>query len=650
MTKTTSVFRPEIARLRAIAVVSVVLSHLKIPGFAGGFVGVDVFFVISGYLITKRILSDLAEGQFSFLDFYLRRARRIIPALLFTVAITFVCGALWLSPPLFRALAKEATHALLSISNYEYWRESKEYFAAAAEQLPFLHCWSLSVEEQFYLVWPAFLIFATRTRLVPAIILIAGLSFAGGLVVMARDSQAAFFLTPFRVFEFAAGALIIFAERKIEIPKLASECVGLGGVGAIGASIILFDPTTAFPGYACLLPVVGAAAVVLAGPSTSLGKLIDRGPVLFLGAVSYSLYLCHWPILFFARYILDIDSAAPGPAVVLIAVMIAVAAFMYRFVEQPFQRTRRCPRPPRTSLLRYAGVLGSFALIAHLAFMQDGWSWRLSAHASELIRLQKFGMDTCVPISKLRCAFGALDGPVSLELVGDSLSHQYVAALDPLLKKLGLRGETSTLGGCPILVGILPNDSREVLCRETRDDLLERLRTSNVSIVLGQAWGIYNDKTTTSEFARREQAAGPDRSMAQLETSVGKTLDLLANGKRRILLLGEQVTADCVIDKTRLMPGPLWHAPQSSCPPGDRADKMKSTEAFNAMLQDAQSRRSDAVALLRPVDYFCEAQCPVFRDGVWLYIDAAHFSVAGSERMGQRADALFRWLLGAPSP
>ena len=563
--------------------------------------------------------------------------------------MSFLCGAFWLPPPLFRALAKEATHALLSISNYEYWRESKEYFAAASEQLPFLHCWSLSVEEQFYLVWPAFLIFATRTKLVLAITLIAGLSFAAGLVVMAHDTQVAFFLTPFRVFEFAIGALVIFAEHRVAITKLASECLGLGGVAAIGASIILFDPTTAFPGFPSLLPVVGAAAVVLAGSSTSFGKLIDRSPVLFLGAISYSLYLCHWPILFFARYILDVDSAATVTALMLITTMLVVAAAIFQFIEKPFQRKHNLSSHAASkSLFRYAGVLGAQVLISHLAFVQNGWSWRLPAHASELIRLQTFGMDICTPISKLRCAFGSLDGPVVLELVGDSLSHQYVAALDPLLKNLGLRGETSTLGGCPILVGVVPNDSRESLCSETRDALFDRLRASKVNILLGQAWGIYNDKTTTSQFARPDVPAGPERSMAQLKMSVAKTLELLENGARRILLVGEQVTADCVIDKMRFMPGPLWHAPQPSCPPGERVTKFKSTEALNAMLQDVQSKRSNEVRFLKPVDYFCTEQCPVFQNGVWLYIDPAHFSVAGAELIGQRADAVFRWLIRAP--
>src|SRR5262249_29013905 len=158
----TSTFRPEIAALRALAVMSVVLFHLRIDGFQGGFVGVDVFFVISGYLISRIILTDLQGGQFSFAQFYIRRVRRIFPALIFTVVITYLAGALWCSPLMFLDLAKECTHALLSIANIQYWRESHQYFAANSDELALLHCWSLSAEEQFYLIWPMFVVLAQK--------------------------------------------------------------------------------------------------------------------------------------------------------------------------------------------------------------------------------------------------------------------------------------------------------------------------------------------------------------------------------------------------------------------------------------------------------------------------------------------------------
>jgi peptidoglycan/LPS O-acetylase OafA/YrhL len=155
-------FRPEIAGLRAIAVVSVVLFHLKMTAFQGGFIGVDVFFVISGYLITRNILLDLDRQRFSFGQFYIRRMRRIFPALIFTVILTYVAAALWCSPLMFLDVAKEGTHALLWISNLQYWREAHQYFAHDSDDLALLHCWSLSLEEQFYLIWPLFIVAAHR--------------------------------------------------------------------------------------------------------------------------------------------------------------------------------------------------------------------------------------------------------------------------------------------------------------------------------------------------------------------------------------------------------------------------------------------------------------------------------------------------------
>src|SRR5689334_13987841 len=192
-------FRSEIAGLRAIAVVSVVLFHLKVAGFDGGFVGVDVFFVISGYLISRNILRDIDRGRFTLGQFYVRRARRIYPALVFTVVATYLAGALWCAPDMFHDLAKESTHALLSIANIQYWRESHQYFAANSDELALLHCWSLSAEEQFYLFWPVMLVFASKWHRPFQVIGAAGIiSFALSVILTRWDPIAVFFLMPFR--------------------------------------------------------------------------------------------------------------------------------------------------------------------------------------------------------------------------------------------------------------------------------------------------------------------------------------------------------------------------------------------------------------------------------------------------------------------
>ena len=195
-----TIFRPEIAGLRAIAVAVVILFHLKVEAFSGGFVGVDVFFVISGYLITRNILTDAAADTFSIGRFYGRRTRRIFPALIFTVVLTYIIGALWCSPLMFQNIAKESTHALLSISNIQYWRKSYKYFAPTSDELALLHVWSLSFEEQFYLVWPIFLVFAQRLKRTQEFIIFSTLGSLAGAVIVARfDASAAFFLTPFRI-------------------------------------------------------------------------------------------------------------------------------------------------------------------------------------------------------------------------------------------------------------------------------------------------------------------------------------------------------------------------------------------------------------------------------------------------------------------
>lgn len=629
-------FRPEIAGLRAIAVMAVVLCHLKIPAFANGFVGVDIFFVISGYLISKHILSDIERGTFSFPRFYLKRFRRIIPALVTVVIATYLMGLLWLPPDLLRGMAKEGTHALLLIANIQYWREAKEYFATASEQLPLLHTWSLSVEEQFYLFWPAALLIAARWKIVgPAIAALAAISLA--LTLTVADRQAAFFLMPFRIFEFCIGAAAIYAKR-LNFAQRNKQSISALGLAGILLSIATAQES-GWPNLAAMLPCVGTAAVIAGGSGTLAASVISGRPFLWIGAVSYSLYLVHWPIVFFARFILGPDAMTPALMAALLVLTLVTAWALYEWVERPF---RYGPDVPvRRALGRYAALIAGCVVITHLTYINNGFRWRLTPAQAELASLHAYGLKPCTDIADRHCAFGKVGAGTRIEIVGDSFSHQYVAAFDAILRRAGLQGETSMVGGCPILVGTLLVGERQTECRREAEKVFERVKASNADVVFGLSWKSYRDDNTISEFSRPDIPGGERRSVAQLQAALEATIAVMAKPRRKILPIGAQVETLCEIDKARLTPRPLPSAPNPACADRPVADVLKDGEAINAMLERVRAKSPHSVSLFRPVDFLCGQACPTIKDGVWLYHDSSHFTVAGGLYIGERAKDVF---------
>jgi peptidoglycan/LPS O-acetylase OafA/YrhL len=632
-------FRAEIAGLRAIAVASVLLFHLKIGGFEGGFVGVDVFFVISGYLISRNILSDVRAGRFSIGDFYVRRTRRIYPALIFTVVATYLCGALWCAPDMFHDLAKESTHALLSISNIQYWRESHQYFAAKSDELALLHCWSLSLEEQFYLFWPVFIVLAWKCRRVFQFIAAAAIaSFVLAVLVAKADALASFFLMPFRIFEFGIGALVIFLETTSRPGMPARERISATGLVGIIASVLLFKSDMPLLEAAYLLPCLGTAATIWAGGQTKAANIITSPAMVGIGAISYSLYLCHWPIIFFARFIFGDEAANSLPGVLTqIVVTIAVATAMYFLIERRFITSSETPP---VGFLKNAAIFLPVVLtlvaITHTTFLSKGFAWRLPQAQTELAHLQDFptGRD-----------LEPVDGPVGAQLVGDSLAAQYLAGLSPLMKELNIHLEALGGAGCPILDGVKLKALRREECIVARDETLKRLNSTNLPVIYVQKWGYYDDATI--EYDSEENIPSSKGSFAKLELALLRTFETWVANGRRILLMGDQVYAGCAINRPRLLQGPLLHEPQPPCPARTREVVERSTAAMDQMLSRIQDRWPDKVQLLRPVDYFCDKNCPVVKDGVWFYFDNVHFTVAGSNYMVTRSADVFRNFLSS---
>lgn len=332
-----SPYRPDIDGLRGVAVTAVVLFHAFPLVAPGGFVGVDVFFVISGFLITQIIVAGLRDGTFSFSGFYARRIRRIFPALTLVLAVAFVGGWMLLAADGMQQLGRHIGAGVLFVSNLALWRESG-YFDSAADTKPLLHLWSLGIEEQFYLAWPLLLVAAWRRRasLIWLTVVLAGASFLLNIYLTRVDLLGPFYSPLTRVWELLIGAWLALAlERSMPAPPRSANLWSAGGLALIVTAVVALDRTSHFPRWLALLPTVGAALMVSAGPAAWLSRhLLSWRPLVFMGLISYPLYLWHWPLLSFARIAMgDTPPVAVRTALVLASVGLAWLTFVW--LERP---------------------------------------------------------------------------------------------------------------------------------------------------------------------------------------------------------------------------------------------------------------------------------------------------------------------------
>ena len=447
-------YRPDIDGLRAVAVLCVLFFHYEVALFSGGFVGVDIFFVISGFLITRLIFEEYQRtGKFNFLAFYERRARRLFPALFFTLVMSFLLGVLLFSPQHLQRLSAMALSSLGMASNIFLWNESG-YFNTSAVFKPLLHTWSLSVEEQYYLIWPAFLVLVFRylprymMHILIGVFLLSlalNLEFADGNIAWLKSSfpsvaawfrdgaATIFYLTPFRVFEFAVGAALVFAPLLWSKQPVFQEFVFVAGLLLIVIAVVVFDRDTRFPSYKALLPCVGSAMVILGGQSGLSRKLLGTKLFVGIGLISYSLYLVHWPAIVFYRYFtfrelefLDITFLFSGSLI--------MAFLMYRYIEQPFRRRgKSIQRSGRRNFIPYcAGLSLVLAMPSAHAWQDRGWVWRFPTHMAKDLSYDVSELAAYVGRNRnaLRKPFsGSGEEGLKILVVGDSMAGNFVNLL-----------------------------------------------------------------------------------------------------------------------------------------------------------------------------------------------------------------------------
>lgn len=620
-------YRADIEGLRALAILPVLLFHAGVPGLTGGYVGVDVFFVISGFLITGIIARQVDEQRFSIIEFYERRVRRIFPALITVMAAVCLGAALFYLPSDFKAVPRSIAAALLFCSNILFFMESG-YFSTGAHVKLMLHTWSLAVEEQFYLFFPLLLMAIRRLGRqvrIAAVVLIALLSLAASLVLLRSQPDFTFYMLPTRAWELMAGSMLAIGAVPQVNARWLRGVLAAAGLAAIAWAVIVFDEATAFPGANALFPVLGAAALIHVAPGTLVGRLLGTAPFRFFGLISYSLYLWHWPLIVFTEYLTDAPLHG-GLTIAVIVASIAMATLSWKFVEAPFRSKAAFDA---RSIFAIAAI-GSVAIlgVAGGLHLTKGWPQRFSP---QVVALDK-SADDVSPRRKAchlltdnpakvaaPCTLGA-SAPPSSVVWGDSHGVELTYALGEIALAQNGSVAEQTLSSCaPLLDVDVPQQPK---CRSHNGEVLRYvLATPSIKTVV--LMGFWADPAN----ARIPGAA------AGLE----RTVEALSAAGRKVVVIGP------VPPNTVFVPRRLAHLAQAGKLADARGITPVELGGMVAYLAPTLAKlKAQGVTVVEPRDVFCDARaCTLQRDGKSLYFDRHHLSLTGARwlaaKVGQSA-------------
>ncbi len=636
-------YRADIDGLRAIAVLLVVFHHLGAAGMSGGYVGVDVFFVISGFLITGIIHSEIRQGDFTLAGFYVRRVRRILPVLGVVVAATAAAAALLVPVSQLEEMAGSVAAVALFVSNIFFWRHT-DYFSVAAELKPLLHMWSLSVEEQYYVLFPLFMVAVRRlsTRgLVAALGVLTVVSFAIGVFLSQSHPLAGFYLAHARAWELLLGGLLAVQAFPPPSSRRVGSVLSLLGLVMVLSSAFLLTRSSVFPGWNALSPCVGALLIIHGGSvgGTMVGSLLSVPAMRYVGRISYSLYLWHWPALVMVR------SNVMGELTVIHKFLVLGIAFLlsavsYRYVETPF---RRGSLVTETNFLRVAlgstlgMVLVGGALYGYYGSSGYGEQQRIAdermAHLEDVESC--FGTPPSAA-SLAACSFGSREANRAFLLWGDSHGWAVLPAFEAFARENGWRGTLAVSKGCPPLFDVFRRDApaqRLGMCDgEFGRNVRAYLQEHRVeAVVLVARWSLYergwvkNGRLQeATHFLSDETTEGTDAptSAVVFERAIrASTRELTRDLGIPVIIVGQAPELPRAPDATRRLGAPV---PRKTY----RAQQALTNAVFRELESD------ELVRFLDPVDVFCdERECATVDAGILMYRDDNHLSYWGAMRL-----------------
>lgn len=645
-------YRPDIDGLRSVAVVPVVIYHAGSQWLGGGFIGVDVFFVISGFLITSIIAPEIAEGRFSLLQFYERRTRRILPALFFVVALSLPAGAVLLLPRAFEDFAASVLATLAFSSNIWFWSVSTGYFAPAADLLPLLHTWSLAVEEQFYIFYPLALglvLPAGRRATILALGTVMFVSLALAIWATPRMPAASFYLLPTRAWELGFGALVALGVTPKRLNRASREILSLFALAAILVPMFFYDTTTVFPGFAALPPVLGATLLIMIGTTGSslVHRMLSLRVVVAVGLISYSLYLWHWPVLAFFRVLIGNPVLPPALATTAVTLSVLMSFLSWRYVERPF-RNRSARRPIARTAMVGATLL---AIAAGVILLGNGWPGRVSPEARAIDAVAqptRFDRD-CMRkyMADNVCRIGvptSAGDPVDLVLIGDSHAAAAAEAVDAAAREAGLSGAFMGNVSCAPLVGVVAGtpENRSECARFMEAAVRFATETPGVRyVVLASRWPVLVEGTLMPgepglPFPVRldpdvygNTTEAPTNAEA-VETALTATLEALAAGGAEVLLLGPVPELGWNVPE-HLIAHLRWGIPMPPNPNLHTTLARQSTTL--AILESAAAANQQTTTYIPVATELCTPECPTHdQTEVW-YWDDDHLSPMGAVRL-----------------
>lgn len=629
-------YRLEVDGIRAIAVCAVIFYHAHLLGISGGFIGVDVFFVISGYLITSIISNDVSQGRFSLWNFYVRRALRILPALFVVLFATLPFAYLWLTPLAFKDFAQSLVGVLTFMSNVFFWLKT-DYFDSDAALKPLLHTWSLAVEEQFYLVFPLAFVFLTKwgARFVlPVLVLVAILSFVLAVIGAPLWPAANFYLPFSRIWELLAGAVLAIYLGKSGLPEKSPmvEIASLAGLALVIAPLWIIDDTMPFPSYVTLAPILGTVLLIAtAVPQTIVGRILSTRLMVGIGLISYSLYLWHMPVFAFSRIRLGQE---PTTAVYLGLIMacIGLAFASMKLVETPIRRSTRTSRKPILLGLSFAAVLlGSIGAVGHIT---QGMPQRFPAALSNQLAEARYArrclwQDGRVPstLPDANCSYG--DGPEVILLVGDSVAASLAPALADALDPAAYTLVQLTHGHCLPLQGLRRDHHGGLSCPQFLSSVIETAnRTNPRGIILAGAWFQVGTPETAGVIDLASDAPLDAQNFApRLSASFAA---FAAELPREAVVIAPYIQPERDMSKEALLFYLNTQTPlQTLSVPREDVERARRTllEIFN----------TNNLTVFDPGDVFCSDQaCDLVRDGSLIFSDRTHFSPFGAALLADK--------------